>query len=45
MSDTSPFGIGSSVAISPLTTQTDKLLHQPLNELKENNKIEKAAKD
>src|ERR1700749_538452 len=42
----SPFSsIGSSPVISPLTTQTDKLLHHPVNQITENNKIEKAAKD
>jgi Rod binding domain-containing protein len=42
----SPFSsIASSPAISPLTTQTDKFLHHPVNQVTENNRIEKAAKD
>jgi Rod binding domain-containing protein len=45
MSDIPTLGVGSMVDISPLTTQTDKLLHRPVNEVTENNKIEKAAKD
>jgi Rod binding domain-containing protein len=45
MPDTPLSSIASSPVISPLTTQTDKLLHHPVNHMTENNKIEKAAKD
>jgi len=45
MPDTPSFGLASSPAISPLTTQTDKLLRHPVSEATENKKIEKSAKD
>jgi Rod binding domain-containing protein len=45
MSDNSLLGVASSPAISPLTTQTDKLLRHRASEVTENNKIEKSAKD
>jgi Rod binding domain-containing protein len=45
MPDSSSLGVAASPAISLLTTQTDKLLHRPVSEVTENNKIEKSAKD
>jgi Rod binding domain-containing protein len=45
MPDNSLLGVASSPIISPLTTQTDKLLHHQTPEATENSKIEKSAKD
>jgi Rod binding domain-containing protein len=45
MSDNSLLAIASSPAISPLTTQTDKLLQHRTSEVTEKSKIEKSAKD
>jgi len=43
--DISTFGSMPSPAISPLTTQADKVLRHPGSEATENSKIEKSAKD
>ena len=45
MSDISTFGSMPSPAISPLTTQVDKVLRHPGSGATENSKIEKSAKD
>jgi Rod binding domain-containing protein len=45
MSDASSFGVASSPVISPVTTETDKLLRHPASKVTENNKIEKSARD
>jgi len=45
VSDISTFGSMPSPAISPLTTQADKVLRHPGSGATENSKIEKSAKD
>ena len=45
MSDNSSFGSVSGAATEPLTTYTNKLLHQVPSSATENTKIEKSAKD
>ena len=45
MSDVSIFGSIPALTISPLTTETDKLLRHSGSTATENNKIEKSAKD
>ena len=45
MSDISTFGSIPSPAISPLTTEADKVLRHPGSAAAENSKIEKSAKD
>jgi Rod binding domain-containing protein len=45
VSDISAFGTTPSLAISPLTTDADKVLRHPASATAENSKIEKSAKD
>ena len=45
MADISLLGGNSGVVIGPLTTNADKLLHQPRQSSTENAKIDKSAKD
>jgi len=45
MNGISSFGSNAAVAIEPLTTNADKLLHQAPSLGKDNAKIEKSAKD